>query len=374
MVRNFVRPSEPGPSLPVDDMVLEAHYALLHHYEVTSEAWFAVYGSYAALISLEPPGWTAEMSVRTGASALKRFCTMKCPTTIQDYIPWVWIGVWLSMHTHCNNGLSAAPVRRYMVSHLGRLGDRGKVFAAHPTMVHTVALDIYDSLLRGDIPALDLPEARSIPHSFLGVCSPLVHMVYELCLINSAAVAPAADDQAYLPPSKNTTLHELESRVNAWEPALHPAVAKALTEAEVSQAILQARAQKKMVLLFMHRLTHPVGIEDTVAASLAASIFSDLYQARPTRELPMAWVTLPFVLAATEIQSPEERTKALNHVSLFVDGLSRTGRGLTKVFLENTWRLRDYGAHVKWADLMRQVAEIQLNYVGAWRVPQDDGE
>ena len=362
MVRNLLDPSQFTILMVIPRVGPQLHqqavYSFLRYYDEIHDAVFAMYGAFASALSIALPNYDPEANLRRGTLALKKFRGFPCPKDREDFEAWLWLGTCIIIHGRCALGSTASPVRRYMLSCLNELGEQGRHFKSHSVIVLLTALDIYDCLLHRQLPVMNMPESDLVGNdSFLGLCSPLVRFMYELCTINYCTVVPSGEDSGLDGHSENA-LRELEMSVEAWQPDAPSQYISQISTMEARHVLTQAHVHKTTILLFIYKLRYPFGVQDAPAKRMAGSIFSDLDLTTCTTEKAPDMVTLPFLIAAAEATEPSERDKIRNDVAIYVDGLSPKARDMIREFLEALWEMRDRLPGFRWMDMMAYLPPI----------------
>lgn len=323
----------------------QAMYALLRSWDETRDGCFSMFGAFATAKSIELPGYDYEENLHRGTRALKTFRTMPCPTTHQDVMPWLWLGISVLIYAHCGLGYSGNTVRRYILYHLCQLGEQGREYASHPSIVSLIALDIHECLLHRRMPVMNFPLSDDVgDDTFLGLCAPLVRFSYQLASLSYNWGEGRVGE---------SVLKELEASVEAWQPAFAPKWSQDLSILEATHVLSQARVHKTMMLLFAHRLRHPFGQEDATAQRMAHSIFSELDLATAATGEPPMWVMTPFLMAAMEATDTDERNNnVIRNLPMYGDKVSPKSRQLAQDFLEALWAYRDQKSEFRWIDNM----------------------
>ena len=328
----------------------EALQCFWSRYDDLHDGIFAMYGAFAAARDMRIPKYDPEDNTKQGATALRRFRGMPSPTDRESFIPWLWLGISLMIHAHCAFGSAATPLRKYMLGHLEHLGEQGTKLRQHPTIVSTAAMDIYDSLVHQQLPAMNLPDAAvDDPNCFFSACAPLLKTAFELCKVSFSNALPIVDSEEHELPM-SPAMDAIEASIRSWQPSLSPETLSTLSSAQTTIFLAHTHAHKTMLLLFIHRLRHTFGDEDALAAHLADSILStlELTRAATGGRLPMCAV--PFVLAAVEAKSIEEQNRVHGVLDVHLHSVSRVALAAIKDWLCALWQARDNVAGLRWLD------------------------
>ena len=120
--------------------------------------------------------------------------------------------------------------------------------------------------------------------------------------------------------------------------------------AETIHLLAQAKVYRLGALLLGHRLRFPFGHEDALAEIWSKEVMMELEMAKQVTKRSMRFVTLPFIVAAIEVQDENLRFKALQHVDDWVDHFAPLLQKTTKIFLSRVWQERDLNPTSRWFD------------------------
>lgn len=322
----------------------QAMYSLLNHWDQTRDGCFSSFAAFASTKSMEIPGYDYEENLRRGTRALSTFRTMECPAAPGDVIPWLWLGMSVLIYAHCGLGNSGTAVRRYILHHLVQLGQQGKHLASHSTAVSLIALDIHESLIFRRMPVMNLPDSDDVgADTFLGLCAPLVRLSYDLARLSYRWGEGFVDEEVLI---------EFEKSAEAWQPDFPSNWSADLSSIEAAHGLTQVRVHKTMLLLFGHRLRFPFGREDVAGSRMAHSILSELDLATSATGQPPMWTMTPFLVAALEITSPDERLNVIRNIPIYGDKVSLKSQHLAAEFLNGFWAYRDHNSGFRWIDKM----------------------
>ncbi|CAM1509153.1 Fc.00g028920.m01.CDS01 [Cosmosporella sp. VM-42] len=166
-----------------------------------------------------------------------------------------------------------------------------------------VLADTVECLIRRELPVLRLPDTeRVVVDRLLGVCLPLLQLIYDLCEQSYQAKigAPKLDGR--------DPYFEVEQKLNTWIPTLPPDFFTKYQASEGAAILAQARLYRTAALLVIHRLRFPLGLENRLASSYAASILQDLsiFMKWPTDGVTGLGLDFPLLVAVLELPSPGE--------------------------------------------------------------------
>jgi hypothetical protein len=172
-----------------------------------------------------------------------------------------------------------------------------------------IFVDTIDCLIRRIVPVIRLPTTeRCIVDRLCGVCTSLLPLLYDLCQRSSEARTTATStglvDQT--DPSTCDPYKQIEEQITAWSPTLPPDFYANFTAREVDVMSAQAQSYQTAILLVIHRLRHPLGVEDAIGHRYATAI---LEQLSPLRTWPSDGATglaLDFPLLMAMVELPLE--------------------------------------------------------------------
>ncbi|KAF4833976.1 hypothetical protein CGCTS75_v003661 [Colletotrichum tropicale] len=229
----------------------------------------------------------------------------------------------------------------------------------YPITITSILVDTVECLVKREIPVIQPPlgDYSTVDRTF-GLCSGLIRVLYELCMLSHEAKKSAcagsvvSDNPMHLRPRNfSNQLADIERRVREWEPAPPTTFFSQFSRLEVSAMMLQARVYRLATLLIIHRLQYPLGVEDDTALRLAMKITVELecfieWVPVEMKRLPIA---LPLLVSSLEIDSLSERV--IKYVSPVTTGESAYGTKL-KSFASLVKAARDNGYCGLWFDLV----------------------
>lgn len=229
----------------------------------------------------------------------------------------------------------------------------------YPITVTSILVDTVECLVKREMPVIQPPRSDCYPvDRTFGLCSGLICILYELCVISYEAKKSAytglvlSDNPMHLRHGNcSNELADIERRVRAWEPAPHTTFFSQFSRLEVSAMMLQARVYRQATLLIIHRLQYPLGVEDDTALRLAMKITVELecfveWLPVEMKGLPIG---LPLLVSSLEIDSLSEQV--IKYVSPVTTGESEYGTKL-KAFASLVKAARDNGYRGLWLDLV----------------------
>ncbi|KAH8194061.1 hypothetical protein TruAng_011776 [Truncatella angustata] len=171
-----------------------------------------------------------------------------------------------------------------------------------------VLMDTVDCLIRREIPVIRLPVLDGcVVDRFLGVCSSLLPLLYELCersyhakmnsLVDHVSPWDSVEDNVY---------SEIEGKIREWTPELPSCFFTRYSALEVSAMLAQARSYRIAAVLVIHRLRFPLGIEDFVAQHHADDILRELsiLNTWPPDAATGLGLDFPLLVATLELPGP----------------------------------------------------------------------
>jgi hypothetical protein len=168
-----------------------------------------------------------------------------------------------------------------------------------------VLIDTIECLIRREMPVIRLPTPdRCIIDRFLGVCSSLLSLLYELCERSyQAKLNEFVEHVSPWDSVEDDTYSEIESKIRDWAPELPSCFFTAYSTLEVSIMLAQARSYRIATLLVIHRLRFPLGIEDLVAQCYANDILRELsiLKAWPPDTATGLGLDFPLLIATLEL-------------------------------------------------------------------------
>ena len=219
-----------------------------------------------------------------------------------------------------------------------------------------VFVDTIQCLVRRELPVLRLVLGdRVVVDRFLGVSSSLLSLLYDLCAcshrVKMHAPAPItppfqidmqeADDDAY---------STVERQISSWEPVLAPDFFTKYTLVETSALLAQARLYKTAGLILIHRLRHPLGVQDEVGKHYAETILHDLSSFTwSIGHQDASGIGLNFLLLLFTLELPEQGISLIQALEPFRFGPNQYIRILE--FVEYARGQRNCGFDGLWFDL-----------------------
>lgn len=86
--------------------------------------------------------------------------------------------------------------------------------------------------------------------------------------------------------------------------------------------------------------------------------------AKSVTKRSLRFVTLPFIVAAVEVQDKSLRFKTLQHVDDYVDHFAPFMQKATKTFLSRVWHERDLNLTSRWFDSIHKPCPV-MDFIDA---------
>ncbi|KAH7120562.1 hypothetical protein EDB81DRAFT_814408 [Dactylonectria macrodidyma] len=168
-----------------------------------------------------------------------------------------------------------------------------------------VLLDMVGCLVYRKVPVIRLcGQDRIIVDRYVGLCSPLLPLLYRLC-----EQSHAAKSNATTPERLEDGYNDIESSIELWAPEVPAHFFTAYDNAEKRMMMIQAKVYRLAALLVIHRLRFPLGTQDDLGQSYASLIIEEIasYFAQKNTQGAGAFpVTFPLFIAMLEVEGPGE--------------------------------------------------------------------
>lgn len=167
-----------------------------------------------------------------------------------------------------------------------------------------ILVDTIDSLIRRTVPVVRLPTVGRCPVDRLaGICSSLLPLLYDLCCRSSEArLSPELNGQAGS--SLCDPYKIVEEQIAAWSPTYPSDFCRQFTISERDAMLAQARSYQTTLLLVIHRLRFPLGVEDSIAQDYAKSIIDFIAPLRDWSSDGATGLALDFPLLIAMVELP----------------------------------------------------------------------
>ncbi|KAJ2996298.1 hypothetical protein NUW58_g1012 [Xylaria curta] len=311
----------------------------------------------SALKQLDPAlSIGTDNSVRHASSALKTLRSLTISSS-QDAALCLTLGAALALSVYSTIGVGVADICHYCLTATNPFVEN-VVSDRHTEPWHgvLVLLETMDCLCHRRKPTLRIqPRNSESVDRHLGLCSPLLPYYYDLCVI-SHSLANTADTSVLASVQKR--LDGIHTSVEAWIPSHMSHLVGQFETAEIVALLAQAKTYRLGALLVSHRLRHGFGQHDEQADIWSREIMMELEMARRVTERPVRYVTLPFLIAAVELQDPSARNKALQSIVDYVDHFSLVIQKAARNFLCRVWNDRDLQITSCWFDSIHKPCPI----------------
>lgn len=217
-----------------------------------------------------------------------------------------------------------------------------------PWQSFLILLETMDCLMHRQKPILRIQVPSSVVVDCrLGLCLPLLPYYHDLCVIsNSLLNTTNVNSLAGL----QKQLDDIHHIVEPWQPSHLDQLIEQFDSTELIHLLAQAKVYRLGALLLGHRLRYPFGQEDAQAEIWSKEVMMELELAKLLTKRSIRFITLPFIIAAVEVQDPSLRMKTLERVDDCVDHFAQLMQKATKTFLSRVWNERDEKATMRWFD------------------------
>ncbi|KAK1976456.1 hypothetical protein LZ30DRAFT_734616 [Colletotrichum cereale] len=342
----------------VDSMQLDMTVHLFSMFDQGKDAYIAMYSAFAASMGLETGEYDPEANLHRGAMAVEQLRSCRLPTLKrEELLPWAGLGLGIVYFSNMALGTSAAPVRRYVLSHIRHLLGTTEISSTrtHYILVYLTAVDINECLMQRELPVCGIaPPEDGHVDAYAGVCMRLLQHLYELCRISYHLHYEVEVDE------QMQALAELEETIEAWQPVIPPDFTKRFTTSEVIHMLAQSRIYKTGAMLLIHRLRHKFGDKDEMASAMSKSIISDLKMTLTVSQDTQRCVSFPYMLAAIEAKDAAERESALEAMSSLTDSCNTRYKTNMEIFLKALWVMRDANPGMSWLDMVPNLPPISV--------------
>lgn len=256
-------------------------------------------------------------------------------------------------------GVGVPDICRYCLGTTRPFMDTG-ISGAHddPWENFLIMLDTMDCLVHrlNPIRQIQVPAKGFAVDRHLGLCLPLMPYYYDLCVISNLLLKTTEVNDL---DSLHKQLDDIHAAVEAWQPSNSEQLIKQFSgPAEIVNLLAQAKAYRLGALLMVHRLRFPFGQEDARAEIWSKEVLMELQMAKLVTNMQMRFVTLPFIVAAVEVQEKSLRVKTLQQVDDCVDRFAPSMQNVTKTFLTRVWHERDLNITKRWFDSVHKPCPV----------------
>lgn len=182
------------------------------------------------------------------------------------------------------------------------------------------------------------PQETAMIDRHLGLCLSLLPYYYDLCVISHSMVNNT-DTTCLVYLYKK--LDEVRAAIEAWRPPPLGNISLQFETIDIINLLAQAKVYRLAALLVSHRLRYPFGQQDSQANIWSNEIMMEFELTEWATKQASRCVTLPYLVAAVEIQECGSRIGALQNVDKYVDQFTPTVKQAAKQFLSRVWLERD---------------------------------
>jgi hypothetical protein len=295
-------------------------------------------------------------SIRHTSSAMNTLRSLPVSNP-QDAALCLTLGTALALSVHTSIGVGIADICRHCLSTTSPFVETAASDSlTEPRQGFLVLMEIMDCLVYRRKPTLRI-QLRSIDgvDRHLGLCSPLLSYYCDLCAI-SYSLANTSDKGTLTRLQKQ--LGGIQASIEAWQPSHLDQLVDQFDSAEIVNLLAHAKVYRLSALLVGHRLRHAFGENDSQANVWSTEIMMELQIAQRIAKRHIRCVTLPFLVAAVEIQDPIARAKSLHNVDKYMDHYTPFLQKATKTFLLRVWQERDFGITSFWFDSIHKPCPV----------------
>jgi hypothetical protein len=330
------------------------------------------YLAYAVALKLLQPGNSSEVeksaSLRYASAAMNTLRSFPVSSS-QDAAICLTLGASLALFVYSVVGVGVADICHYCLSITNpflEIGEPGQESDMRPWQGVLVLLETMECLVYRRKPTLRIsPGATQNVDRHLGLCWPLLPFYYDLCDISYLQANTV--DTCYLDYLQKQ-LDGIHNAIQVWQPSQPIGFINQFETAEVINLLTQARVYRLAGLLVSHRLRYLFGEQDSQAKIWSKEIMMELELSRRISKTRVRSVTLPFVVAAVEIQDTGERIETLQNVYEYVDQFTPVVQKATRTFLSRIWHERDVQVTTCWFDSVHKPCVV-LHAIDSTRFP-----
>ncbi|EHK24165.1 uncharacterized protein TRIVIDRAFT_149124 [Trichoderma virens Gv29-8] len=307
--------------------------------------------SYASGLQFVQTGVAVDVDVnashRYASSAIEVLRSLNV-TNIQEAILCLTLGKVLVLSVYSLIGVGAAEICQYclntaMVYTNATISWDQDVVSQHSFLMF---METIDCLVHCRKPTQRFPpQQAAIMDRYLGLCLSLLPYYYDLCVINHSMVNNT--DTSYLV-YLYKKLDEVRVAVDAWRPPPLGDLMHHVETVDMINLLAQAKVYRLAALLVIHRLRYPFGQQDGQANVWANEIMKEFELADWATKQATRCVTMPYIVAAVEIQDFSLRVRALENVTKYVDKFTPTVQRSARQFLSRIWLERDNNITYCW--------------------------
>ena len=295
--------------------------------------------------------------------AMERFCYSKAATAISSFrslevsdrhdLPVsLALGVAILTFSLCVSGGETFTLARYALGLIKPYYEMNVTLDSDERsyLICLLLAETIGCLYKGDVPTLRYQRGQlgDAVDRYLGVSHSLLAPLYDLCETNHELSHHDGNDCF----NTMSSLDSVEALVRRWEPTYPVDFLELYEHDEVVNICTQAKCLRLAILLIVHRLRYPYGIQDESATVLATSILTELELAIQVTEHSVKCTDLCLMAACLEQVDDTSRSQAMEMVDRLLQ-FSRSFRRMIKRQLRVFWTARDRGDTIHWFHLNR---------------------
>jgi hypothetical protein len=340
---------------------------LLASFPVLKDAYLAYAGVLKSIHPSSKNEIDEDVNLRRASSAMMTLRSLAVATP-EDAALCLTLGLALVIFVYAAIGVGVSDICHYCLSiQIPFIETVDLDTDTEPRLIFLVLLETMECMVHRRKPTLRIHPRTVAVDCHLGLCLPLLPCYYDLCAI-SYSMANASDTNLIV--SIQQQLDGIQVFVETWQPSQPENFLNHFRAAEVVHLLAQARVYRLAALLMAHRLRHIFGHEDAKADIWSREVMMELELAQRITNQPIRFVTLPFIIAAVEIQDSVALIKAVEDVDRYVDQFTPVVQRATKTFLSRVWRERDLRTTFSWFDSVHKPCVV-LDSIGASSFPLD---
>lgn len=296
------------------------------------------------------------ISVRYISKAMKALRSLPVSSS-QDAILCHTLGSMLAFSIYSAIGVGVPNICRYCLGSTSPfLGMIESDAHKDPWQSLLVLLEIMNCLVHRQTPTLRIRlPASVVVDCHLGLCLPLLPYYYDLCMISNSLLHST---EGGIMAGLQKQLDDIHRIVEPWQPPHLDQLLEHFDSAEIVHLLAQAKLYRLGALLVCHRLRFPFGQEDVQAEIWSKEVMMEIETVTQVTKQSMRFVTLPFIIAAVEVQDESLRFKTLQRVDDCVDRYAPFLQQATKTFLSRVWHERDLNLTSHWFDSIHKPCPV----------------
>jgi hypothetical protein len=292
--------------------------------------------------------------IARGMSILRAFSTLQIPDTAVCNT----LGSVLSFSAYASVGVGVAEIFRHCLT-LGEKSSRAPDLRVKDDPWHNYLsfMDTIDSFVHRRRPTGQICASVVEIDPHFGLCLPLLPFYHDLSIISSSMCSYTTSSSTAI---FDQQLEKIHKAVQSWKPSSNQleTLSERFTTPEVVTLLAQAKAYRLGALLMAHRLRYPFGEEDAQAYVWSKELLMELDLAASVTKQSLRFVTLPFLIAAVEVQDQAQRQTTLLDTERYVDKFAPAMQRVTRTFLSRVWEERDCSITTRWFDSVHKPCPV----------------